>query len=130
VQFRPSPTSFQLPAQALENLHTVAETMEVSVSAAVIQCARSLRIVIHAGWRPKHLPPAGPAILPVRILGKEKGDFLLAAKEAGLSHSDFFRVAAFAALHALRGKSQVSWPLHLKKADFEKALKALAERGE
>ena len=124
MQFRPSPTSFQLPAQALENLHTVAETLEVSVSAAVIQCARSLRIVIHAGWRPKHLPPAGPAILPVRILPREKTDLLLAAKEANLSHSDFFRVAAFAALHALRDKSQVQWPLRLKKADFEKALKA------
>lgn len=126
MQSRPSTTSFQLPADTLENLHAAAESLEISVSAAVTQCARSLRIVLQAGWRPKHLPPAGPSILPIRILPREKTDLLLAAKEAGLSHSDFFRLAAFAALHALRGKSQVSWPLHLKKADFEKALKALA----
>lgn len=78
--------------------------------------------VLAKGWRPSNLvSAAGKTYLVLRTSPEESEQFKKAATNADLVFSDFLRLAACAALHAIEGKDHVRWPLSFSKESFEKA---------
>lgn len=118
---RPSPSSVCLPPDILERLQTSAERLSLSVNAAVLTACHQLEPVLKAGWRPRCLLAAQTGtLLLLRIEPKIKTHFRKSAEAAGLTFSDFVRLAAVAALIAMEGKDRVLWPLEFSEADFRK----------
>ena len=120
---RPAPLTVSISASIISRLQSAAGSLDLSLNPCLLASCVALAHAINAGWRPSadaH-PAAGRTYLALRVSHDLGAQFKLSAEAAGLTFSDFLRLAAVATLLALEGKDRVLWPLSFTVGDFEKA---------
>lgn len=107
----------------LNRLQASAQILRLSASAVIACAAEELANAISRGWRPKLVPPAGPAYLAFHAPAELRAMIEAAALTSGIKKAELNRLSVWAALYKMEGRKQVLWPFTFTKKQLNEVVR-------